>query len=221
MKRDGPLETARPCGRADCPVGDRPLRGRDAGGDGGGCRGRLLRPALGRDRRGEAADAHARAGGGAARRGDGGRRAPDGPGGVGDGGRRCRGRSRPQQLDRARQDLVRRRPSALLRRPRGDRPPLRAEPGAAPAAPERRRAGGGHRPEPSRERARPPAGAADRGVHPHPDPVGHPDALRDLPALRLGHGRRAQTAEGARAADPRRDRPHPGHPDPALLVAHA
>ena len=73
----------------------------------------------------------------------------------------------------------------------------------------------------SRERARPPAGAAARGLHADPHAVGHTDAVRDLPAIRLGHGRRAPAAQGARAADPRRDRPHPARPGAALLVAHA
>ena len=206
---------------ADHPVGDRSLRDRDARRDRRRDRGRLLRVADRGDRPGEGTDADAREAGGEARRDGSARRAAARPRDGCEGRRRRRGGAGAQQLDRPREDLVSRRPGALLRRARGDRRPVLAGRGPAPAAPERRRGGGGHRPESARERARPPGGAAARGLHPDPHAVGHAAAVRDLPAIRLGHVGCTRAPQEARAADPRRDRPHPPRPGAAPLVAHA
>ena len=139
---------------------------------------------------------------------------------VGSGGRR-RARARAEQLDRASEDLVGRRPGPLLGRSGADRRALRARPRAAAAPARRRREGGGQRPSATREPARSRAGQADRGVHADPHAVGNAGAVRDLPALRVGHGERAAAADGARTADPRRDRVDPARAGPAPLVADA
>ena len=128
---------------------------------------------------------------GPARRVDARRRARRGQAGGRAVGRRRRRLARPEQLDRAGQDLVGGRARPLLRRSRPDRRAVRARPGAASPAARRRRQGRGERPRPAGERARPRAGRSDRGVHADQGAVGHAAPLRDLPARRLGHGKRA------------------------------
>ena len=56
----------------------------------------------------------------------------------------------------------------------------------------------------------------DRGLLPDPHSVGDTGAVRDLPALRLGHRERPSPARGARAADPGRDRVDPPVQAPLL-----
>ncbi len=130
-------------------------------------------------------------------------------------------RPRSERLDRAREDLVGGRARPVLGRPCADRWPLRARrrSDATPARGWRR--GGGERPRPPRERARPWPGRADRGVHADQDTVGDSDAVRDLPALRLGHRERAAPARSARPTAARSDRPDRARPGSAHLVADA
>ena len=197
------------------------LRTWQRGRDRGGIRRGLPRAPRGCGRRGKARDADEGAGGRAARRGVAHGRPRRRPARVGRGGRRRRARARAEQLDRASEDLVGRRPGPLLGRSGADRRALRARLRAAEAPPGRRREGGGQRPAATGEPARSRAGQADRGVHADPHTVGNPGALRDLPARRVGHGERAAAAEGTRTADPRRGRVDPARAGPAPLVVDA
>ena len=52
-------------------------------------------------------------------------------------------------------------------------------------------------------------GAPDRGLLPDPHSLGNTGAVRDLPALRLGHRERPSPASSACPADPGRDRVDP------------
>ena len=151
----------------DGPFGAAALRDRHGCRDGRDRRGRLLRAALGRDRRGQAETRTKVVESGAARRVGPRRRPPDRQTSL-----RCGAiddivrRASAERLDRAGEDLVAGRPRALLGRPGqiGGRYALGRRSSAdscARAGPSRR----GERARPAGERARPRAGRVDRGVY--------------------------------------------------------